>query len=61
MWWVLLMPNVIWPGAGAMQIAKFLQGEFQSGNFDNAATLSFEDINGTLSAIVSEDNENWQI
>lgn len=33
----------------------------QSCNLEDAATKSFEDINGMLTAVVSEDNENWQI
>lgn len=37
------------------------QVAFQSCNLEDAATKSFEDINGMLTAVVSEDNENWQI
>lgn len=37
------------------------QVAFQSCNLEDAATKSFEDINGILTAVVSEDNENWQI
>ena len=37
------------------------QVAFQSRNLEDAATKSFEDINGMLTAVVSEDNENWQI
>jgi len=37
------------------------QVAFQSCNLEDAATKSSEDINGMLTAVVCEDNENWQI
>lgn len=38
-----------------------VQVAFQPCNLGDAAIKSFEDINGTLTAVVSEDNENWQL
>lgn len=40
---------------------RVAQVAFQSCNLGDAAIKSFEDINGTLTAVVSEDNENWQL
>lgn len=37
------------------------QVAFQPCNLEDAATKNFEDINGMLTAVASEDNENWQI